>query len=677
MTIKVRHLVPLLAAGMLVSILLFQGYQVRTLMIDRALKDATASLQSLATRAQASLGRQFAANDLPSVHQTVGGLYVANHETESVLLDENNRVIAADRLGFEGLAVSRLPIPLDPRKVAATRSSLVGHVVVNSAGTALTAYYPVSLASRGSPEFSRVGVLIVNLDIDQLKSEVKGSVRASVFQSLFVVLALVGGVALVMHFGIIRRLNRMLDVNGRYAHGDLLARNQDVREDEIGQLSRAFNHVADVIADKQSRLEQSEAQLREFNAMLEKRIEDRTLELSRAVEQIKQAEELAIGREKELSSILNLAPDGIAVIDRNGIVVTFNQAAERMFGWSAEELIGKNINTLMPEPHHADHDGYLRNYQRTGEAKVIGYEREVDAAHRDGRLFPIAVSVSEFVMRGETHYVGILRDITERRATAEAIAAAQQRLLETEKMAALGGLVAGVAHEINTPVGVSVTAISHLHDQIDGLRTTYQAGQMKRSELEAFLATCGQASEIILDNLVRASDLIRSFKEVAVDQAGDDIRTINIDEYLGRVLTSLQPRLKNRPIDVVRSVEPSDLKVALNVGGLSQVVTNLVLNSLTHAFDAEASGEIRLEVRQRGKGVTIVYTDSGRGMPQDVVDHIFEPFFTTKRGHGGSGLGMHIVYNIVTQKFGGLIECSSKPGKGTRFDILIPDCIVP
>lgn len=677
MTIKVRHLVPLLAAGMLIGILLFQGYQVRTLMIDRAMKDATASLQSLATRAQASLGRQFAVNDLPGVHQTVGGLYVANHETESILLDENNRVIAADRLGFEGLTVSRLPIPLDPQKVAATRTSLVGHVVVNSAGTALTAYYPVSLASRGSPEFSRVGILIVNLDIDQLKSEVKGSVRASVFQSLFVVLALVGGVALVMHFGIIRRLNRMLEVNGRYAQGDLLARNQDRREDEIGQLSRAFNHVADVIADKQSRLEQSEAQLREFNAMLEKRIEERTLELSRAVEQIKQAEELAIGREKELSSILNLAPDGIAVIDRNGIVVTFNQAAERMFGWSAQELIGKNINTLMPEPHRSDHDRYIGNYQRAGDAKVIGYEREVDAAHRDGRLFPIALSVSEFVMRGETHYVGILRDITERKATAEAIAAARQRLLETEKMAALGGLVAGVAHEINTPVGVSVTAISHLHDQIDGLRTTYQAGQMKRSELEGFLAMSGQASEIILDNLVRASDLIRSFKEVAVDQAGDDIRSINIDEYLGRVLTSLQPRLKNRPIDVVRSVEPSDLKVALNVGGLSQVVTNLVLNSLTHAFDPETNGEIRLEVRPRGKGVKIVYSDSGVGMPQEVADHIFEPFFTTKRGHGGSGLGMHIVYNIVTQKFGGRIECTSKPGKGTRFDILIPDCIVP
>lgn len=113
MTIKVRHLVPLLAAGMLIGILLFQGYQVRTLMIDRAMKDATASLQSLATRAQASLGRQFAVNDLPGVHQTVGGLYVANHETESILLDENNRVIAADRLGFEGLTVSRLPIPLD------------------------------------------------------------------------------------------------------------------------------------------------------------------------------------------------------------------------------------------------------------------------------------------------------------------------------------------------------------------------------------------------------------------------------------------------------------------------------------------------------------------------------------------------------------------------------------
>lgn len=675
MSAKVRHYVPIMAAVMLVSILLFEGYQIRELMTDREIKHSVASLQSLATRAQSNLGRRFAEGDLVAVRQGMAELYVANRETQAFLVNERNQVIAADRLGFEGTLLRKLPVAIDPKEIAGARRTVQGHVVMNADETALTAYYPVSLASDGAEEFSRIGVLVINLDIDQLKAEVRTSVRSSVVQSMFVVMLLVGGVALAMHFAIIRRLNRMLAVSKRYAAGDRQARNSDVRNDEIGELSRAFNEVADAVAEKERRLEQSEAELRELNATLERRIEERTQALSRVIEERKNAEELARAREQELATILNLAPDGIAVIDKTGVLTKFNLAAERMFGWSEAEVIGQKVNMLMPEPHQTVHERYLRNYQDTGDAKVIGYEREVDATKRDGQLFPCALSVSEFKLRDEIHYVGIIRDISERRAAAAAVASAQQRLLESEKMAALGGLVAGVAHEINTPVGVSVTAVSHLREQVDAFREAYQSGQMKRSSLDNFLSTSTQATEIIQDNLIRASELIRSFKEIAVDQSGDDVRTVILDEYVTRVLTSLQPRLKNRPVRIVRTVEP-DLKAQLHVGGLAQVLSNLVLNSLTHAFAPERSGEIALDVRRRGRSITITYSDNGKGMAQDVVDRIFEPFFTTKRGQGGSGLGMHIVFNIVTQKFGGLIECSSAPGEGTQFKILIPNCIV-
>lgn len=674
MTLKVRHYVPMLAAGMLVGILLFQAYQLRELVTDREVKHSISSLQSLSTRAQSTLGRRFAEDDLVGVRQAMAELYLANRETEAFLIGADNRVVVADRLGFEGAAVGQLPVALDAAQIDRARHTVQGHVEMNADRTALTAYYPVSLAGAGAQEFSRIGVLIINLDIDQLKSEVKTALRSTALQSLVAVLLLVGGVALIMHFAIIRRLNLMLAVSHRYAAGDRHARNADLRNDEIGELSRAFNQVADTAAEKQRRLEASEAELRELNATLEKRIEERTEALSQVVEERKQAEELARSREQELATIFNLAPDGIAVIDSRGQLSKFNLAAERMFGWTEAEVTGQMVNMLMPEPHRTIHEQYLRNYQVTGDAKVIGYEREVEATRRDGTPFPCALSVSEFKLQDEIRYVGIMRDISERRAAAEAMSAAQQRLLESEKMAALGGLVAGVAHEINTPVGVSVTAVSHLREQVEAFAENYRSGQMKRSDLDSFLSTSSQASDIILDNLIRASELIRSFKEIAVDQTGDDVRTVHLDEYLERIITSLQPQLKNRPVTIVRSIAP-ELKAELHVGGLAQVVSNLVLNSLNHAFAPDQPGEIVIDVRRRGRSITINYSDSGKGMTQDVVDRIFEPFFTTKRGQGGSGLGMHIVFNIVTQKFGGLIECTSAPGEGTQFSILIPNCI--
>jgi signal transduction histidine kinase len=247
----------------------------------------------------------------------------------------------------------------------------------------------------------------------------------------------------------------------------------------------------------------------------------------------------------------------------------------------------------------------------------------------------------------------------------------QKKLVESEKMASLGGLVAGVAHEINTPVGIGITAASLLADKTTEFFETYKSGQMKRSQLEKFLDTAMQSSSMVLSNLNRAADLIQSFKQVAVDQSSEEQRTFNLKQYLSEVLIPLKPKLRTTHHQVeIRGNEA----IALNSypGALSQIITNLVMNSLTHAYSPEDAGHLVFDFKQEGEQIILEYSDDGKGIPKENLSKIFDPFFTTKRGQGGSGLGLHIVYNLVTQKLNGTIECDSQVGVGTKFIIKLP-----
>lgn len=247
----------------------------------------------------------------------------------------------------------------------------------------------------------------------------------------------------------------------------------------------------------------------------------------------------------------------------------------------------------------------------------------------------------------------------------------QQQLVESEKMASLGGLVAGVAHEINTPVGIGITAISHLEEKVQEFSRLYGDGKMKRSDLEKFLEASRQSTTIITTNLNRAAELIQSFKQVAVDQSSEDIRNFKMSEYIHEILISLRPKLKRTKHKI--NVECNDhLEVSTYAGAFSQVLTNLIMNSIIHAYGEEDEGHIGVEIKDEGDKVHLVYSDDGKGIPADNLKKIFEPFFTTKRGQGGSGLGLHIIYNIVTQKMNGTIDCQSTVGEGTTFTIIIP-----
>jgi signal transduction histidine kinase len=255
--------------------------------------------------------------------------------------------------------------------------------------------------------------------------------------------------------------------------------------------------------------------------------------------------------------------------------------------------------------------------------------------------------------------------------TLETLRRTQAQLVQSEKMVALGGLVAGVAHEINTPMGVSVTAASYLAQNTKEFWSRYQTNQMKRSDLEKYLNVSDETCKIILVNLDRATELIKSFKQVAVDQSSEIRRSFKVKKYIGEVLLSLKPKLKKTKLEIVVQCD-DDLTIDSYPGALAQIITNLVMNSITHAYDENSEGRITFRISQNNQELTFSFSDDGKGITSANKAKIFDPFFTTKRANGGTGLGLHIVYNLVTQTLGGTIECESKPGQGTTFIIVFP-----
>ena len=251
--------------------------------------------------------------------------------------------------------------------------------------------------------------------------------------------------------------------------------------------------------------------------------------------------------------------------------------------------------------------------------------------------------------------------------------AAQQNLIDAERLAALGGLVAGVAHEVNNPIGISLTVASSFARRTEAFEDELKSGKgLRRSQLDEFVKTSRDAAQQLVGNLHRAGELIQSFKQVAVDRSHAERRTFNLSEATDQIIASLRPALKKASIAL--SVEvPENLVIDGYPGSYGQILTNLFLNAATHAFPDGRSGNITISAKPRGSDdVEIIFADDGAGMTADVQRQAFDPFFTTRRNEGGTGLGLHIVYNLVTQQLGGRMMLDSRPGQGTTFRIIMP-----
>jgi signal transduction histidine kinase len=251
----------------------------------------------------------------------------------------------------------------------------------------------------------------------------------------------------------------------------------------------------------------------------------------------------------------------------------------------------------------------------------------------------------------------------------------QGKLVEAEKMASLGQMVAGVSHELNTPLGNALVVSSTLHEQAQVIARAVEEGRLKRSDLDGFLSVLGKGSQLVVRSIGRAHELVSSFKQVAVDRSGSKRRRFDLGTVVREALEMEAPVLRHARFRVALHV-PDGIAMVSYPGAISQIVGNMVNNAAMHAFDEEAEGTLRIEAVRIGKAegteVVLSFADDGRGMDEAVRRKVFEPFFTTKMGRGGTGLGLNIVYNLVGQLLAGSISVESRPGEGTRFERRLP-----
>nr|WP_314901010.1 HAMP domain-containing sensor histidine kinase [uncultured Deefgea sp.] len=243
---------------------------------------------------------------------------------------------------------------------------------------------------------------------------------------------------------------------------------------------------------------------------------------------------------------------------------------------------------------------------------------------------------------------------------------------EHTPQSSLGRLVAGIAHEINTPIGIGVTASSTLHSELKQIAAEIDSGKLGKNRLLSFVNTAIENVLVTERNLQRAAELVKSFKEIAVDQNSDIRRRINVSDYLNEILLNLSPSVKHTPYRWIAQCNPS-IEADTYPGSISQIIANFINNSLLHGFEGKSNGLMKIELTQGAAGKLILdYRDDGNGMDENTQKHIFDPFFTTKMGRGGSGLGMNIVYNLITQQLKGSIEIHSQPNQGVHFHCVFP-----
>jgi signal transduction histidine kinase len=303
----------------------------------------------------------------------------------------------------------------------------------------------------------------------------------------------------------------------------------------------------------------------------------------------------------------------------------------------------------------------------------IGYFGNPGPSATD-RVLAAQVSIL-LVTVGASVLAALFAEIRDKRRLAEAALHAsetQRYLIETEKLAALGGLVAGVAHEISSPIGTSLTVASTLMHRSADFADQIASGKVRRTQLGEFAASCRGATEQLVANLQRAGGLIQSFKQVAVDRSSEDRRTFDLKVATEQVVASVRSRLLKSQSSLATEIQ-SDIIMDSFPGPYGQVLTNLIFNAITHGFASRPGGHILIQARRLGQEqVEITFSDDGCGIPQEVQRQVFNPFFTTGRAQGSTGLGLYIVHNLVTQQLGGRITLVSAPGKGTTINMTLP-----
>lgn len=413
---------------------------------------------------------------------------------------------------------------------------------------------------------------------------------------------------------------------------------------------------------------------------------------------------------EKLSVVARDTENAVIIMNAKGEFEWVNHAFTRIFGFTFEELTSKVSTNMISETtpqyivdkfnycieHKSTVNYELQTRTKSGESLWVNVTLTpiFDESGNISRLVSIdsditSIKNAEAEILQQKEEIEAQRDelqdqrdyIIDQKAeleqkkeilahTLEELKKTQSKLVESEKMAALGNLVAGISHEINTPIGIGIAASSTMVTKTENLQNLFDTKKMTMTDLQGYLDTTKQACELILSNLNRTAELVKSFKQVSVDNMTEQKRKFNLEEYLWDIIRSLAPKLKNRPIKVIVSCDKS---IVLNSypGAFAQIFTNFIINSLVHAFEETASGEIEISAKTENHKLVMFYRDNGKGISEKNLPKIFDPFFTTNM-QIGTGLGMNITYNLITQKLKGDITLKSKENEGVLFTISIP-----
>ncbi len=435
---------------------------------------------------------------------------------------------------------------------------------------------------------------------------------------------------------------------------------------EIDELTKAFNHMAETLKES-------------FEAIQTSEYNYRTL--------VENTEDM----------IYNLSP--------TGTFLSINSKFERELGVERQQILGKSIEVLFQEPKDrlfwheqfykvvSSQEKLIFTYDyrfKNGDRRIFNVSL-MPQKDRHGRVVSILGTNTDITKLVKAHEEiemlhGKEKAVLEQRVEERTneLKAAMHELIEKEKLASLGGLVSGIAHEINTPLGVSVSAASYLKTINEQMVAEVANGQLKKSQLIEYFHNLDETAKILNTNLYRASELVKSFKEISIGQVTEDLSIFNLKEYLEMILLSLKHEYK-RTGHQIEILCDENLSINSYSGVFAQIFTNLIMNALIHGLSGKESGHIRIEVTYKGvekpkKGIVtsggelhIHFSDDGVGISKAHIGHIFEPFFTTNRKEGGSGLGLSVVYNLITGKLGGKISCESTVNEGTHFYMTIPN----
>ncbi|MCV6620526.1 MAG: AAA family ATPase [Cellvibrionaceae bacterium] len=396
---------------------------------------------------------------------------------------------------------------------------------------------------------------------------------------------------------------------------------------------------------------------------------------------------------KNVENIIDAAPLLVFEVSVDARILYVNPEACRLTGYSKEEMIDANWwHLLLHEENSANFrdvrraviKGELNNFEfsiqtKDNEERIVLWSNVIRQAEKGRRRILIfGVDATEEIV-AKRKMLGFNQELQERVASRthdlevslQSLKEAQSKLVESEKAAALSGLVAGVAHEINTPIGIGVTGATQFIDSTKRIVRDYESGSMSQQGLEGYFKNSMSIAELLHNNLHRAAELVKSFKQISVDQTSEARRRFYLTEYLQDALLSLHSQYAHRDITV--DLEgPELLEIDSYPGFYSQVLTNLLMNSLSHAYEEDDSGQIKIQVSIDDSEINISYCDDGKGISADNLSKIFDPFFTTNSQGGGTGLGLNILYNLITQNLKGEIRCESDLGVGVCFYIKLP-----